>query len=58
MEILYETLGAVLDTYWLQMGNGILRPFGLSTENFQMKKDEQTGGYSMSFNPGGSNSGA
>ncbi|KAJ6789661.1 hypothetical protein PWT90_08675 [Aphanocladium album] len=31
------------------LGDGILKPFGLSTNNFQMVKDESTGGYSMNF---------
>lgn len=35
------------------LGDGILKPFGLSTQNFQMVKDEKTGGYSMNFNQGG-----
>ncbi|EHK24359.1 uncharacterized protein TRIVIDRAFT_145502 [Trichoderma virens Gv29-8] len=38
------------------LGDGILKPFGLSTNNFQMVKDEKTGGYSMNFTQGGSSS--
>lgn len=32
-----------------QLGNGILKPFGLSADNFNMVKDEKTGGYNLSF---------
>jgi hypothetical protein len=35
-----------------ELGNGILKPFGLSTENFSMAKDQSTGGYNMSFQQG------
>jgi len=35
-----------------ELGNGILKPFGLSTENFSMVKDQGTGGYNMSFQQG------
>ncbi|KAM7222739.1 Tetratricopeptide repeat protein 1 [Rhypophila decipiens] len=38
------------------LGNGLLKPFGLSTDQFNMVKDEKTGGYSLNF--GGSGGGA
>lgn len=36
-----------------ELGNGILKPFGMSTEDFKMVKDEKTGGYSLSVGKGG-----
>lgn len=39
-----------------ELGNGLLKPFGLSTDHFKMVKDEKTGGYSMNFQGGGGGS--
>ena len=36
-----------------ELGNGILKPFGLSTDMFKMTQDQGTGGWSMNFDQGG-----
>ena len=41
-----EMLGKLKD-----LGNSILGKFGMSLDNFQMKKDPKTGSYSVNYNP-------